>query len=330
MTLDALTAPSLVSWQLTRACDLACRHCCTDSAPGRALPNELTREEALCIAADIAAQGVPKVVLCGGEPLIVPHFFELAQAFGRAGVSLKVETNGQRLDTETCELLSRLPIVSVQVSLDGDTAATYARVRLRGRLDKALAACRAVVAAGLPLEITYAPTRLNLVEAEAVIERAVAVGAFRINTGMLMRLGTASRNWERLEPTRDQYAAFFRMLRRKEHELRGCVEVAYRPWSLAREAMQLAERPPATLLVLPDGRVKVCAALPYVCGDLRRQSLAEVWGAFRDAWRSPRVADALAELRAHPEHLSRANHWLALEAAPPVAQSLMAPQPQPG
>ena len=39
--IDSLQAPLFVSWQLTRDCDLCCLHCCTDSAPGKRLPDEL-------------------------------------------------------------------------------------------------------------------------------------------------------------------------------------------------------------------------------------------------------------------------------------------------
>ena len=39
--IDTLRAPLLVCWQLTRNCDLCCLHCCTESAPGKALPDEL-------------------------------------------------------------------------------------------------------------------------------------------------------------------------------------------------------------------------------------------------------------------------------------------------
>ena len=39
--IDGLRAPLLVSWQITRDCDLCCLHCCTESAPGKGLPDEL-------------------------------------------------------------------------------------------------------------------------------------------------------------------------------------------------------------------------------------------------------------------------------------------------
>ena len=133
--IDTLSAPLFVSWQLTRDCDLACLHCCTDSAPGKRLPDELDAAEANRLAANIVADGVPYAMLCGGEPLVVPHFFAVAEALGRAGIDLKIETNGQRFDASVAKRLSKLPIRSVQVSLDGDTQEVYARQRPGGSLD---------------------------------------------------------------------------------------------------------------------------------------------------------------------------------------------------
>ena len=122
--IDALTAPLFVSWQLTRDCDLCCLHCCTESAPGKRLPDELDADEAMRVVDEIVRSNVPYVMLCGGEPLVVPHFLAIAEALGRAGVQLKIETNGQRLDAATIERLARLPIRSIQISLDGDTEET--------------------------------------------------------------------------------------------------------------------------------------------------------------------------------------------------------------
>jgi MoaA/NifB/PqqE/SkfB family radical SAM enzyme len=86
--IDALRAPLLVSWQITRDCDLSCLHCCTESAPGKRLKDELEPEEALNLVREIIRNEVPYVMLCGGEPLVAPHFFAVAEALGAAGVLL--------------------------------------------------------------------------------------------------------------------------------------------------------------------------------------------------------------------------------------------------
>ena len=305
--IDDLSAPLLVTWQLTRDCDLACLHCCTDSAPGKRLPDELTRDEALRLADDIAACGVPYVMLAGGEPLVAPHFFDVAERLGEAGVNLKIETNGQRFDEAVAARLAGLPIRSVQVSLDGDTQAVYGRQRAGGSLARAHAACLAVRGAGLPLEITFAPTRINLHEAGAVIARARGFGAFRFNTGRLMRIGTAARHWSRVEASEAEWAGFRALLAREA--ARPGMEVCYEPFTVAEGLRAAAAQPPATLLVLPNGWVKVAAALPEACADLRQVKLADAWNSYRAAWRGATMPSVVREAIEDESRHGLANAW---------------------
>ena len=307
--IDSLKAPLFVSWQITRDCDLCCLHCCTDSAPGKRLPDELTADEASRVVAEIVRNEVPYVMLCGGEPLVVPHFFHLAEALGEAGVQLKIETNGQRFDAGVAERLARLPIRSIQISLDGDSQEVYERQRPGGSLAKAHAACRAAREAGLPLEVTFAPTRLNLHEAGAVIRRARALDAFRFNTGKLMRVGTAARLWDRLEPSREQYDEYRALLAREAAILGGEMEFCYSPFTLDEALKDSLDEPPATLLVLPNGWVKVAAALPQVCADLRRETLAQAWAAYRGAWRDEAVRAGIRRAAGDEMHHADANNW---------------------
>jgi MoaA/NifB/PqqE/SkfB family radical SAM enzyme len=320
--INRLRGPVLVSWQITRDCDLACLHCCTDSAPGKRLPGELTAQEAMKLVDDIVACEVPYVMLCGGEPLVVPHFMDLAEALGRAGVLLKIETNGQRFDDAIAERLACLPIRSVQISLDADTQETYSRQRPGGSLAKVHAACRAARAAGLPLEVTFAPTRLNLHEADAVIERARALGAFRFNTGKLMRIGTAARLWGKLEPPGPEYARFRDTLDRQSARVGSEMELCYSPFEMNEALRQSLVEPPATLLVLPNGWVKIAAALPNICADLRRDTIAEAWAAYCKAWASDAVAAAVHRASGDESLHAEANGWNSMSAVQIRTQSM--------
>ncbi len=315
--IDSLRAPLLVSWQITRDCDLCCLHCCTESAPGKPLPDELSADEAVELAHDMARSDVPYVMLCGGEPLVVPHFFAIAEILGEAGIQLKLETNGQLFDETVAKRLARLPIRSVQISLDGDCQDVYARQRPGGSLEKAHAACRAVRDAGLQLEITFAPTRINIQQADAVIDRALSLGAFRFNTGKLMRIGTAARLWHRLEPSAEQYRVFRSTLERRAADIGDEMELCYAPFSIGESLGGQLEDPPATMLVLPNGRVKVSAALPYICADLRQQTISEAWNAYRAAWRDEVVTDAIQAASSDETRHSKANSWKVL----PVLQT---------
>jgi hypothetical protein len=63
--------------------------------------------------------------------------------------------------------------------------------------------------------------------------------------------------------------------------------------------------------------VKVAAALPHVCADLRRESLEQAWAAYRQAWRDETVVVALRRAAADARHHAEANAWrrLATSAA---------------
>ena len=207
--IDGLKAPLLVSWQITRDCDLCCLHCCTESAPGKRMPGELAADEALALANDIVRQRRPlRDALwrrAAGRSALL-RAGRGARAAGRAA-----QDRNQWAASSirgVADRLARLPIRSIQVSLDGDSEDVYQRQRPGGSLARAHAACRAAREAGLPLEVTFAPTRLNIHEAEQVIERARSLGAFRFNTGRLMRIGTAARLWDKLEPDAAQYERF--------------------------------------------------------------------------------------------------------------------------
>ena len=63
-----LSAPFLVVWDITKACNLKCRHCYSSS--GIKSPNELNTREVKKIIDDLDRMGVVALAFSGGEPLI--------------------------------------------------------------------------------------------------------------------------------------------------------------------------------------------------------------------------------------------------------------------
>src|SRR5206468_513378 len=139
------------------------------------------------------------------------------------------------------------------------------------------------------------------------VRRARELGAFRFNTGRLMRIGTAARHWSRLAPDEGQYAEMRRMLASEARP--GGMEIACEPFSLEQGLERSAAEPPATLLVLPNGWVKVAAALPHVCADLRKGGLAAAWEAYRRAWSGSTMRSAVSEAVADDSLHAQGNTW---------------------
>lgn len=58
----------IISWNVTKACQLGCRHCYRDAgARGR---DELSPAEGLALIDEIARAGFRILILSGGEPLL--------------------------------------------------------------------------------------------------------------------------------------------------------------------------------------------------------------------------------------------------------------------
>ena len=130
-----------------------------------------------------------------------------------------------------------------------------------------------------------------------------------------MRVGTAARLWNRLESPSADYGAFRELLAREAGAVGPEMEVCYAPFRLEEALHASLDEPPATLLILPNGLVKVAAALPQICADLRHQSLAQAWSAYCGAWRDEAV---LASIRQAVDDESRhadANKWHRLEVS---------------
>ena len=111
-------APSHVDWQITYACQLRCTHCYTES--GRRASRKLPREDLLRIADSLVALKVKRVLIGGGEPLLVAEIFEIVERLTNAGIVISFYTNGLDVTPEQASTLGRLD-AEVHVSIDGAT-----------------------------------------------------------------------------------------------------------------------------------------------------------------------------------------------------------------
>jgi MoaA/NifB/PqqE/SkfB family radical SAM enzyme len=307
-----LGAPLYIAWQVTNECNLACLHCIEESGPGKAFHDELSDEQVFGVLEQAMDLEIPYLSFSGGEPMVHPRFFDMvAYACGRNG-QLKIETNGAYLNPENCARLRELGVKAVQVSLDGASRETFNRMRVRGDFDVTVQGIRNLRAAGVPIEINYSPTSFNVHEIGTAVDLAAELGAYSFYTGRTMYTGNAVKTWHKMAPSEDQYGPFFETLHRKTDEYRGCMRVYFHEMGLLEELRYRLHHPAALLIVLPNGLVKLINALPFVCGDLRKQTLGEIWGRFQQAWQDPRVAQFIEDLAVDPRKTATLHQWVYL------------------
>lgn len=166
---SAPTAP-VVIWNLIRRCNLCCEHCYSISAD-RDFPGELSTREAFDLLEDLAAFGVPALILSGGEPLLRGDLFELtarAKALGIRYVGLS--TNGTAIDESIAERIAAAGFDYVGISLDGRRE-THDRVRRQaGAYDGALRGLRLTRDRGVKVGVRFTLTERNAPDLDHLLD----------------------------------------------------------------------------------------------------------------------------------------------------------------
>ncbi|MBI3030352.1 MAG: TIGR04053 family radical SAM/SPASM domain-containing protein [Candidatus Rokubacteria bacterium] len=185
-------APLRVYWELTRACDLACRHCRAEAIPSRH-PEELMTEEGFRLLDQLAEFGppAPHVVLTGGDPLKRPDLLALVEHGVGAGLPISVSPSATGLLTrERVLALKAAGVEAMSLSLDGSTAELHDGVRgIPGTFAFTVGAAREVVESGIPLQINTLVTAETAADLPAIHRLVGAIGAQRLSLFFLISVG---------------------------------------------------------------------------------------------------------------------------------------------
>ncbi|MEN2977567.1 GTP 3',8-cyclase MoaA [Tistrella sp. 25B02-3] len=155
---------------VTDRCDLRCVYCMAARPVFMPRDQILTIEELARLAGIFMANGVRRIRLTGGEPLVRRGVMTLIERLGAAVGDgrldeLTLTTNGTRLATHAADLAAA-GIRRVNVSLDSLDPDTFHRLTRGGRLNGVLDGLDRAQAAGLHVKI-------NAVALAGVIEREV-------------------------------------------------------------------------------------------------------------------------------------------------------------
>jgi heme d1 biosynthesis radical SAM protein NirJ len=183
----------VVIWNLTRTCNLRCRHCYTTSADVP-FPGELSHEQALGVLDDLAGFGIPALILSGGEPLSRFDFFPLAERARELGFRhLSLSTNGTRV-AENIDRLADLGFDYVGISLDGIGAMNDWFRGVDGAFDAALAGVRACKARGVKVGLRFTITEDNAEMLPSMIDLCDSEGVDKFYLSHLVYAGRGNKN----------------------------------------------------------------------------------------------------------------------------------------
>ncbi|MBP1449340.1 MAG: TIGR04053 family radical SAM/SPASM domain-containing protein [Thermoproteus sp.] len=299
--------PLLVFWESTRACPLSCKHC-RANAILKPLPGELATWEAKALMEQVAEFGkpYPELIVTGGDPLMRLDLLELldyAKSLGlRASLAPAVS---KALFESIPELKGR--VHGASISLDGLKDAHEELRGSPGLFEATLEAVKALQSAGIKVQINTVVWRKSLRQLPDVLKLIYDLGVrvwevfFLVETGRAVKaLDISPREYEDAVQflvdasrygvqIRTVEAPFYR--RAKLQRLSGARYESPLYGELASRLRALMGEPkrPLDPAIVPtrdghgiifvayDGSVYPSGFLPYVLGNVRRESLVRIY-----------------------------------------------------
>jgi len=288
--------PRLIAWEITRACNLSCKHC-RAAAKNQTYSGELHTEACLNLLDQVAEMGQPIVILTGGEPLLRDDIFKIAAHGTQKGLRMVMAPNGTMVNHENALKLKDTGIQRISVSLDGYDAKSHDQFRgVEGAFDSALAGINHAKNVGLPFQINTTITQSNLRAIEKIQELAIQLGAVAHHIFLLVPTGRgkyiASQSISATD-YEDTLNWFYAQRDKTSIELKAtCAPHYYRilrqnskkegkTVSFQTHGMDAVTRGclggTHFCFISHRGVVQPCGFLDLNCGDITKQSFQDIW-----------------------------------------------------
>ena len=274
--------PSLISWNLTKMCNLRCPHCYLDA--GKKAENELTTTECFALIDEMKALGTEMLILTGGEPLLRKDIYDIAKYASERGIWVVMGTNGVLITDKVVQRIVECGVKGVGISIDSIDPEKHNG--FRGGPEsweysvRALEICRAH---GLEVLIQTTITEANYNEIPQLIDFAREKGAWSFNLYFLVQTGRGQQLND-LSPQRTE--AMLATLVEVQNEYRPMLVRSKCAPHFKRIAFQRAlgglESGGCMAgtqygRITPEGDVTPCPYMTVVAGNIRENSFTEIW-----------------------------------------------------
>ncbi len=283
--------PIYAVWEVTLACDLACRHC--GSRAGHARPDELNTEQALDLADQLIELGIKEITLIGGEAYLREDWLLLVARFHQAGVRVSTTTGGRNITREIAQSAAHAGLGAASVSIDG-LEATHDRLRAaKGSFAAALRSMALLKEAGIEVFNNTQINRLSLPDLPGLLETIIENGSSAWQLTLTVPMGRAADEPDVLLQPYELLEVFPVLAKLKERADEagvliwrgntlgyfGPYESLFKSWS-SRNHEGSCGAGKSTIGIEADGTIKGCPSLGTVkwgSGNIRDARLVDIW-----------------------------------------------------
>lgn len=179
--------------EITKRCNLGCRHCYTRSSPTSELLGTMSEADWIRVIHEARAVGCQHMQFIGGEPLVHPSFPILLRAAHAAGMNVEVFTNATLLEDDTADLFQTLG-THVAVSVYAEDALTHDRVTARlGSHQKTKEGICRLVDRGVDLRVGIIEQAENAGRIDEATQFVRSLGVERVGVDHIRAVGRGDR-----------------------------------------------------------------------------------------------------------------------------------------
>lgn len=169
---------------LTRKCNLGCQHCYIEGVGPKAQGYDFNLATIRRLIEQALPHGLRKVKVSGGEPMVHKEFMAIMEYLGSCGLKeLVLETNGTLFDDDTIDQLSKLPNLTVFISLDHFEAGAHDEFRAKaGAYNKTTDVLKALGRTEIDSVVTTTAYRNNYDSVLKIVDLVLGWGVKRHRT----------------------------------------------------------------------------------------------------------------------------------------------------
>ncbi|MBF0402679.1 MAG: radical SAM protein [Nitrospirae bacterium] len=286
--------PYIVSWNITKRCNLSCGHCYIDAGTPEA--PELDTHQCKALIGSLAAINKSMMlIVTGGEPMIRPDIYELIGHAAAVGFITVLGTNGTLVTSDNVKKLKDAGLRGAGISIDSSIPDAHDSFRgISGSWSKALEALRLLKESDIETQLDVTVMDNNCADIEKFVALGVELGAKAVNFFFLVCTGRAMKTFI---STENYDSALRKIVELSQSERRLMVRARCAPHIYRFMHEDGAHIPSGTRGCLAGrsymridsyGNVTACPYMPDVLGNVKSESIADIWensdklGAMRD------------------------------------------------
>jgi AdoMet-dependent heme synthase len=275
--------PLVLSWNITRKCNLKCSHCYINASKEE-LRDELTTQEGKQLMDQISEVSRPLLILSGGEPLLRNDVYELAQYGTSKGFKMGLGSNGSLLDDAAARKLAAAGVKTVSISLDSSISEKHDEFRgIAGSWEKATAAIKALKKNQILVQVNTTVTQQNLNDIDNIMSLTERLGVENFHLFFLVPTGKGAKLTD-ISPTMYEHMIKSTFAKTANHKLNVRPSCAPQFMRIAKDLhLDMRQWIRGCLAglyycrVYPNGDVTPCPYLPIKLGNIRERTFREIW-----------------------------------------------------